>query len=65
MTPDNLQCWAVGDYLTKHNLADVRNIIVLTSVDGLLTYKYGNDLSTFPPLAVFPASILDNEKTLN
>jgi hypothetical protein len=39
-TSDNTQCHAVGDFLTKHNLTDVHNLIVLISVDSLLRCEW-------------------------
>jgi hypothetical protein len=62
MASDNTQCSAVGYRLTKHNLADVRDPMVLISVDNLWKYKYGSDLAIFPALAIFPSSTLLSER---
>jgi hypothetical protein len=39
MASDNTQWRAVGESLTKHNLADVRDLMVLISVDSLWKYE--------------------------
>jgi hypothetical protein len=56
MASDNTQCRADGDCLTKHNLADVCDLMVLISVDNLWKYEYGSDLAIFPALAISPSS---------
>jgi hypothetical protein len=56
MTSDNTQCLAVGDCLTKHNLTDICDLMVLISVDNLWDYEYDSDLAIFPAFAVFPTS---------
>jgi hypothetical protein len=58
MTSDNTQCLAIGDCLTKTNLAHVCDPVVLISVDGLWKYEYGSNLAVFPALAIFPSSTL-------
>jgi hypothetical protein len=58
MTSDNTQRRAVGDRLTKHNLADVYYLLVLISVDSLWNDEYGSDLAIFPTLITFPSSTL-------
>jgi hypothetical protein len=59
MASNNTQRRAVSDCLTKHNLADVCDLIVLISVDSLWRYEYGSDLDIFSALAIFPTSTLD------
>lgn len=52
MASDNIQCSSVGDSLTEHNLADVNDLTVLTSVDSLWKYEYGSNLAIFPTRAL-------------
>jgi hypothetical protein len=56
MASDNTQCRTVGDCLTKHNLTDVCDLMMLISVDSLWKCEYGSDLVIFPALAIFPSS---------
>jgi hypothetical protein len=58
MASDNKQCRAVGDCLTKHNVTDVCDLMVLISADNMWKYEYGSDLVIFPALAIFPSSAL-------
>jgi hypothetical protein len=59
---DNTQCRAVGDCLTKHNLTDVHDLMVLTSGDNLLKYEYDYDLAVFSALVIFPSITLPKTK---
>jgi hypothetical protein len=58
MASGNTQRRAVGNCLTEHSLADVRDKMVLISVGSLWKYGYGSDLAIFPALAIFPSSSL-------
>jgi hypothetical protein len=48
-----MQCRAVGDCLTKHNLADVRDLMVVISIDSLWKYENGSELAIFPSSTLF------------
>lgn len=56
ITYNKKQCLAVGDCLTKHNFADVRDLMALISADNL--WKYDSNLAIFPAFAIFPSITL-------
>jgi hypothetical protein len=60
MASDNTQCRALGDCLTKHNVADFCDLMVLISVNSLWKYEYGSDLAIFPALARKPSNTLQS-----
>jgi hypothetical protein len=57
-TRSALHCLPITDCFTKNSLADVSDLMVLTSVDSLRKYKYDSDLAIFPAFAIFFSSTL-------
>jgi hypothetical protein len=42
--------------VTKHNLADICDLMVLIFVDNLWKFEYSSDLAIFPGLVIFPTA---------